>query len=393
VGSREDGGRLGLAADVGGQRRLAENTREAVTATVPVSAPAADVVDAFAARLLDMGRAHVDLAGLIAAWDAADPGWAGSAAGRLRLADALDRLDATGTIELPSRRGTRWDTTLPRLPTRIVIPANRRVPAQPIDAASEPWVPALAWAGAWIRKSRPPERLRKPLVVINRWLASTIGRSLPIVCREERSLEIFEDEKMLGSLTGTVLFGEGRLSLAMLACEAPIGGVRIAKLADVGPVLVVENKATFDSAWRGLRGSNAPPGYAAVVFGGGDQAASLVPELSILESLVGIAPTLFEYAGDVDIAGVSAAAAFIDAARMAGLSARPATALWEAVGAAKPAGEDLSGDERERAVALAAIGRLGLPSIVAERLDTGVRVPQERIDRTRFAETSWWPPR
>jgi hypothetical protein len=287
----------------------------------------------------------------------------------------------------------RWDNTLPRLPTRIAIPANRRVPSRPIDAASEPWVPALAWAGAWIRRSRPPERLRKPLVVINRWLASTIGRSLPIICREERSLEIFEDEKLLASLTGTVLFGEGRLSLAMLACEAPVGGVRIAKLADAGPVLVVENKATFDSAWRGLRGSNSPPGYAAVIFGGGDQAASLVPELSLLESLVGIAPTFFEYAGDVDIAGVSAAAAFIDAARLAGLSARPAIPLWEAVSAAKPAGEDLSGDERERAAALAAIGRLGLPATVAERLATEMRVPQERIDRTRFAETSWWAPR
>lgn len=364
-----------------------------MTATIPVSAPAGDVVEAFAARLLDTGRAHVDLPGVLAAWDAADPGWAGSAGGRLRLADALDRLDTTGTIELPSRCGTRWDTTLPRLPTRIAIPANRRMSARPIDAASEPWVPALAWVGAWIRRSRPPERLRKPLVVINRWLASTMGRSRSIICREERSLEIFEDEKVLGSLTGTVLFDEGRLNLALLTCEAPIGGVRIAKLTDSGPVLVVENKATFDSAWRGLRGSNAPPGYAAVVFGGGDQAASLVGDLLVLESLVGIAPTFFDYAGDVDVAGVSAAAAFIDAARLAGLSAQPATLLWEAVGEARPTGEDASGDERERAAAIAAADRLGLPAVVTARLSNDLRVPQERIDRTRFADTSWWSPR
>ncbi len=363
-----------------------------MSVTLPIGPPANDVVEVFAARLLDTGRAHVDLSGVLAAWDAADPGWAGSAGGRLRLVDALDRLDAIGTIELPSRRGTQWDAALPRLPTRIAIPANRRAPARPIDAASEAWVPALAWAGAWIRRSRPPERLRKPLVVINRWLASTMERSLPIICREERSLEIFEDEKMLGSLTGTVLFDEERLSLAMLACEAPVGGVRIARLADAGPVLVVENKATFDSAWRALSGTSQR-GYAAVVFGGGDQAASLVADLIVLESLVGIDPTFFEYAGDVDVAGVSAAAAFIDGARLAGLSAQPATALWEAVGAAKPAGEDLSGDDRERAAALAALDRLGLPAVVGERLRDQLRVPQERIDRTRFADTSWWSPK
>ena len=361
-------------------------------ATPPVSAPAIDVIEDFAARLLDTGRARIDLPGVLAAWNAADPGWAGSTAGRLRLAEALDRLDAIGTIELPSRRGTLWDTALPRLPTRVAIPANRRIPVKAIDAASEPWVPTLAWAGAWIRKSRPPERLRKPIVVINRWLASTIGRSLPIIGREERSLEIFDDEKMLGLLTGTVLFDDGRLSLAGMACEAPVGGVRIARLATAGPVLVVENKATFDSAWRGLRGSSAPPGYAAVIFGGGDQAASLVEDLLVLEPLVGVQATFFAYAGDVDVAGVSAAAAFIDAARLAGLSAQPATRLWDAVGAARPSGEDLSGDDRERAAAIAAVERLGLPAIVDERLRSGLRVPQERIDRTRFAETAWWMP-
>ncbi len=60
---------------------------------------------------------------------------------------------------------------------------------------------------------------------------------------------------------------------------------------------------------------------------GGDQAASLVADLAVLESLVGIEPTFFDYAGDVDVAGVSATTAFIEAARLAGLTAQPATPL------------------------------------------------------------------
>lgn len=366
-----------------------------MTATPPIDAAADDIVELFATRLVDIRRPVVALPDLLAAWDAADPGWAGTPAGRLRLADALERLEATGVIALPSRQGTRWDTALPRLPTRISVPANRRLPAQALDPASEPWVPALAWAGAWIRTSRPPQRLRLALVHVNRWLASTMGRTPPTVCREERSLELFDDEKLLSSLAGTTLFDAGRPTLDLLACEAPVGGIRVARLADAGPVLIVENKATFDSAWHGLRADVAagkPPGYAAVVFGGGDHAASLIADLVALHALIGVRPSLFEYAGDIDVAGISAAAAFIDAARSQSLHAGPARPLWQALGAAMPAGEDLTGGQRERRAAMAAATRLGLPEVVIARLRDGVRVPQERLDRTTFADTSWWTP-
>jgi hypothetical protein len=35
---------------------------------------------------------------------------------------------------------------------------------------------------------------------------------------------------------------------------------------------------------------------------------------------------------------------------------------------------------------------LGLPGSVVTRLEAGLRVPQERVDRTALAETSWWAP-
>jgi hypothetical protein len=366
-----------------------------VTPAAEIYAAAGDVIETFASLLVDAGRPFLELSEVLGSWDTADTGWAGTNAGRLRLADALERLEVAGVIELPSRRGARWDAALPPLPLRVGIPSNRRLQARALDPAAEPWVPALAWAGGWIRGARPPQRLRLALVGVNRWLAANVGREPPVVSREERSLAVFDDEKVLGTLQGTALFDAGRLNLEILRCEAPLGGIRVARLADAGPVLVVENKAPFDSAWRGLRGDVAAgrmPGYAAVVFGGGDQAAALVRDLACLETLVGVRPTLLDYAGDVDAAGVNAAAAFVQAARRTGFAARPALRLWQALAAAPAAGDDLTADLEERRAAIHAAGRLGLPGVVMARLREGVRVPQERLDRTAFADTSWWHP-
>lgn len=361
-----------------------------------VSAAAGDVVENFAAAIIDSGMSHLDLNRLLVLWDNVDVGWAGTTGARLRLADGLDRLADAGLINFPSRNGSRWDPALPRLPLRVAIPVNRRQATRALDPASEPWLPELAWAASWIRTARPPQRLRLILVAVNRWLASTLGAARAIVCREERSLQIFEDEKVLASLSGTALFEPGRLCLDLLACEAPAGGIRVARLADAGPVLVVENKAIFDSAWRGLLGDatlGGSLGYAAVVFGGGDEAASLVPDLGRLESLVGVRASRFDYAGDVDVAGVSAAAAFIDAARERGLTAEPARLLWQALGEARAVGEDLTGGFQERRTAIAAATRLKLPEVVLARLREGVRVPQERLDRVALCDTSWWAPK
>ena len=226
-------------------------------------------------------------------------------------------------------------------------------------------------------------------------LAARTGSAPEPIGRDERSLEIFDDEKHLAPLSGSVLFAPGRVTLELLACDPPLGGVRVARLAEVGPVLVLENKASFDSAWRALRNRAAAggrPSYAALVFGGGDQASTLVPDLLALEGLVGVRPTMVDYAGDVDVAGVAAAAAFLDAAHAAGMAARPAGAIWEALAAAAPVGEDLTGDAEERRDAITAAVRLGLPDAVADRLRGSVRVPQERLTRLTFAETAWWEP-
>ena len=357
----------------------------------PANLPPDDLVDEFSRRLVEVRTVTVKRDILIGLWSEVDRGWAGRMEARRRLAFALQVLETDGTVELPSRRGQLWDASAIPLPDRVVVPASRQDVSKALDPADEPWVPALGWAADWIVAARPPQRLRIAAVEINRWLLATTGRDVPRVAREERSLDIFGDEKRLGRLASGALFSAGRMTLELLACDLPVGGLRIATFARAGRVLVVENKSTFDSAWRALRTCERP-GYAAVVFGSGDAVESLVHDLLVLDELVEVSPSGFHYAGDVDIAGVEAAAAFAGAASTVGLEVTMASALWKAVAAADPVGEDLTGDERQRAEAIATAAALRLPDSVIACLEAGVRVPQERVDRTAFADTSWWVP-
>lgn len=355
------------------------------------SRPPPETVDTFEAALLATHRRRVEQRRLWDLWNHADSAWAGSWAARPRLSAALTALADAGVVDLPAPGGQLWDVGVPALPTRIGIPANRR-PASPLlDPADEPWTPTLRWVPAWIKANRPPQRLRSAAAQVNRWLLATTGTNPPRVAREERSLHIFNNEKRLAALSATALFSDGRLTLDTVSCDPPLGALRIAVLRPRGRVLVVENKSTFDSAWRALRAASNP-GYAAVIFGGGDAAAALLHDLHQLPATLGVVPASFDYAGDVDIAGIEAAAAFADAATSAGLTAAMADSLWDAVARADPTGDDITATAGRSGQAGETARRLGLPSSVTARLTEGIRVPQERIDRVALADTTWWHP-
>jgi hypothetical protein len=353
--------------------------------------PPADVINAFEAAILSTGSPRFTRHVLWAMWNRADPAWAGQWAARARLAHALTALHTAGTIDLPMAGGRSWDRALPPLPAWIAIPSHQAPGAPLLDPATEPWAPTMAWCPAWIRTTRPPQAARVAAVQINRWLLSTIGRTPPRVAREERSLHIFGNEKKLAILATGTMFAPGHLTLDSLTCDAPLGSLRIAKLAHHGPVLVLENKSTFDSAWRALQ-ADAHPGYAAVIFGSGDAAGALTEDLAHLGQMLGIDATCFHYAGDVDIAGIEAAALFVRAATSRDLPVAMALPLWDAVAKAEPTGPDLTGDPAQQPEALRYAAALGLPDGVTERLEQGVRVPQERVDRTALSDTSWWTP-
>jgi hypothetical protein len=154
----------------------------------------------------------------------------------------------------------------------------------------------------------------------------------------------------------------------------------------------LENRSTFDSAWRALRACAGPP-YAAILFGSGDAVAALVQDLTVLADLVGVRPTTCFYAGDVDVAGIEAAHLFTVRAAAAGLTTAMAASLWDAVARAEPTGEDSTADPSRAAAAVAAAESLLLPAAVLQRIRERVRVPQERIDRLGLANIAWWAPR
>ncbi|MFF5985402.1 hypothetical protein ACFY78_41905 [Streptomyces olindensis] len=359
--------------------------------THPAPLPPADVLDLFTDHVLATGQHRLTVAAVHRLWARADPGWPDAYNARIRLAHALGHLADAGLITLPAPGGRLWDAGTPRLPARIAVPANHRPPPKALDAADEPWGPAMHWAPAWIRTAHPPHHLRLDAVRINRWLLATTGQPRPVIAREERSLQIYNDEKRLTALTTGPLFAPGRLTLEHLACQAPTGALRIAILRPTGPVLVVENRATFDSAWHALR-SASPASYAAVVFGGGDAASALVTDLTRLHDLTGVHPGRIDYAGDVDIAGIEAAHQFVTTARTAGLTAGLSHPLWQAVASSQPVGPDMTAEPVRAQEAHALARFLGMPSEVTDRLEQGVRVPQERIDRHTLRDTHWWAP-
>lgn len=353
--------------------------------------PNPTIVTRFEELLIATNTVRTELSVIWSAWNSADPAWAGTAAARARLAHALNELAEHGTIDLPTQTSALWDTGLPPLPARLSVIANRRPRAARDNEALGPWAPAMSWVPAWIRAAKPTLPLRQAAAEINSWLMANLGTPVPRVAREERSLHVFDDEKRLAALTTTSLFNPAKLSLDTLHCDAPLGSLRIARILDRGPVLIVENKSTFDSAWRALK-ATAQPCYAAVVFGSGDAAATLASDLAHLPELVGMTGEQFHYAGDVDVAGIEAAHQFTQAMRAARLQVEMALPLWDAVARSTPTGEDLTASPSNTAPAIALAQQLKLPDSVTQRLREGVRVPQERVDRTALAETTWWRP-
>jgi hypothetical protein len=61
----------------------------------------------------------------------------------------------------------------------------------------------------------------------------------------------------------------------------------------------------------------------------------------LIQTRGAVAPTRFDYAGDVDIAGIEAAAAFVAAAEGAGLRGH-GNVRWKTAGDAEPPGEGLT---------------------------------------------------
>ncbi|GDY23585.1 hypothetical protein LBMAG56_49320 [Verrucomicrobiota bacterium] len=212
-------------------------------------------------------------------------------------------LQGEGWLELKSVRGR------PHFIARVVIPLDQEGRWKAAFGFTPPsdeegrrireysWQPPLAF----LREARiglPFEDLRR----LDEFLAND-GSACVQVPIKERSLQIFGDEKRLDMLADSVLFREGRLSLAQLGYEVvaePLGWKRGPTAANTGPVIVLENAATWHSYDRW---NQASPQFSGVIYGGGNRFVEAVGFLNeIFRELGG--PRRVLYFGDLDSAGL-----------------------------------------------------------------------------------------
>ena len=173
------------------------------------------------------------------------------------------------------------------LPKSVTIPATRRH-ANRLTPVGVPLRDELAEWAATLRLSASQREL---LLAVNDWLRRTNGGNVLVAAAAERAYELIRDEKAFDSTPprgGAQLWGPGRLTFQLLRCErvpTPLTWEPVTStLPRPGPVLCVENHATFRTMLRVLR-SQVDPRWSAVACVQGRNTAPL-------ESLPDLPPAL-----------------------------------------------------------------------------------------------------
>ncbi len=243
----------------------------------------------------------------------ADLGLRTAADQRWRLRDVIDELERAGAITTP-RSQALWDNSArPPLPLWV----RRRTTRHPRQAPPPPpaWHARLSWVAAGSWSPEEIERLRQ----VNTFLAR--GGPQKIVPLQERSLQIFGDEKALDQLIHGRLFAAGRLSLELLGAARTSPPLVYRRVGHGSEALVVENFATYDSLARSVP-ADTSVGW--IVYGAGNQ---------VRQALVQIPDTLpavarLRYFGDLDAGGIEIALAARTFAADLGLPLLAAVGLY-----------------------------------------------------------------
>jgi hypothetical protein len=162
------------------------------------------------------------------------------------------------------------------------------------DPANVTWAPKMSFVTT-VRLGIAPE----DLIRLNEFFLNG-GSQRPLIPVKERSLQIFGDEKRLDALRTTALF-KGRLTLESLRCfvvAEPLGWQRGPDTS--GPLLVIENAATWDSYCRWNRERAV---FSAVVYGCGNRFADGVARLADIFAELGGSRRVL-YFGDLDPQGL-----------------------------------------------------------------------------------------
>ncbi|MEU6034719.1 hypothetical protein ABZ801_04870 [Actinomadura sp. NPDC047616] len=214
---------------------------------------------------------------------------------------ALQNLAAAGQVTLPAAgSATGWDRrAVPALP-RWVTKAERPAPPPP-RAAPRVWPHALEEAGRIATRNDEFEILDR----IAAWLRDHPDPS--VVPVQERSAELFGDEKAIDTYSKSRLFTSGALSLDLLACHQPPLPFASQHVPGKGPtgLLVLENLATYTSfltALREMPAADRPDLH--IGWGSGNGFVRSVLSVPLLRP----EPRTTHYFGDIDVLGLQTAA-------------------------------------------------------------------------------------
>jgi hypothetical protein len=236
------------------------------------------------------------------------------------MAEALEELAAIGSIILCAP-GSFDRSEMPPLPGFITIGGEAWPKAAPAQVVTYPWRPPLAWAADLALNAEEFEWLK----AVNAFLRDG-GPERPIVPIQERSLQLFGNEKTLDRLVRGRLFVPGRLSLDLLRARRVSPPFAWRRVGDGPILLVVENSAAFASIAECL--PRASP-VSAVAYGGGTAFLTAVGYVVQLREELSLPINDIRYFGDLDRRGLAIPIGASEVARELGIPAvRPAVSLW-----------------------------------------------------------------
>jgi hypothetical protein len=212
------------------------------------------------------------------------------------------------------------------LPKTITLPRR----AASADRLRQIGVPLRDELASWAATLPLSTAQRQVLLAVNDWLRRTNGGTVPAAEAAERAYELLGDEKAFDSTPprgGATLWGPGRLTFDLLRCHrtpTPLTWEPATPTVGTpGPIVCVENHATFRTLLRILRTDNHPQ-WVAVAWVQGRNTAPL-KALRTLPFTV----TRLDYLGDLDPAGLAIAATACAVVESVGTPAQPAEQLWE----------------------------------------------------------------
>lgn len=335
------------------------------------------LVDGFVAGLTTTAHGRTRVAAS-AVWDVFTqlrPDDARAVDARQRLADLIDQAAVRGLLKPSVSTDQMVPVPLPRFVTLAM--------SRPLTTAvtRAPWLPQLAWA-QFLRLSAAQLGV---LDRVNRWLRDG-GADRPVVPAEERSLELFGDEKAIASRIGggTTLWQPCRLGPGLLRYENVPIPFPYRQVGGGNRLLMVENTAAFRTCSRLLADDDGHP-YFAVAFGQGAWAPKTISAaLDLPTSIQSV-----DYWGDLDAKGLAITRDVVQAATTVGLTATAHPTLWRLMLAHDPVSYRKA--SRTYDGSLLEVLPTALRARAAIVLDARMRIPQERVGYEQLAATTrWW---